>query len=119
MAIPNWVWSAQGPATAPGAPPREAAALEPDAVRRASDAFETLAHPVRAEILAALYRDPAPRSYTQLRDGLSVEDNGRLNYHLRRLDGLVRAEDGAYRLTDEGRSVTRHLLAEAPVHDGE
>lgn len=86
----------------------EEGGLDPGDVERAADSLATLASPVRLSVLAALDRE-GPLSYTALRAAAGVEDKGRFNYHLRRLDGLVAAEDGTYRLSERGERVVRAL----------
>lgn len=108
MAIPTWLW------TGTNAPARgETSVAETDTsadetdLEAISDDFELLASPVRVEILLALAeRDGAVR-YSALRDAISIEDNGRLNYHLRRLEGAVDAVDGRYALTARGERLRR------------
>ncbi|MFB6123020.1 MAG: helix-turn-helix domain-containing protein [Haloferacaceae archaeon] len=82
--------------------------------------FQSLADPTRVRVLAALARAEAagetPLSYSDLQSRVGVRDNGRLNYHLSRLDGrfLVR-EDGAYALRPAGRFA--HLVAVKSARD--
>ncbi|MGB9960584.1 MAG: winged helix-turn-helix domain-containing protein [Candidatus Bathyarchaeales archaeon] len=56
----------------------------------------------RREIIRYLY-DKGSLSYTELMKILSIKNTGRLNYHLKVLNDLVkRAEDGKYGLTEKG-----------------
>jgi hypothetical protein len=91
MAIPHWTW-----------PQREADATTAAALEAATGAFEALSDPTRAAILGALYDADGRLSYSAVADAADVEDNGRLNYHLRELDGLVDRTDAGYALSDRG-----------------
>lgn len=76
--------------------------------------FKSLADPTRVRILAALARADAagetPLPYSDLQSRVGVRDNGRLNYHLSRLDGRFLARrDGEYDLRPAGRFA--HLVA--------
>lgn len=104
MAIPTWTWtererSATASTTDSGA--------EPDLSRAAAE-FELLASPVRLEILLALADRDEPLRYTELRAATSVDDNGKLNYHLRALEPHVSSDDG-YELTASGRRLVDRL----------
>lgn len=109
MAIPPWL--------DPGHP--EAAAKStateglPDAldVDGATGTFRLLSDATRVEVLVSLYERPTPVSYTDLRRSVSVDDNGRLNYHLRQLDGFVEKGDEGYALTDRGDALVEQVLA--------
>ncbi|WP_049926200.1 DUF7347 domain-containing protein [Halopiger goleimassiliensis] len=115
MAIPTWSWAgragdgadAGSTATARATPAdgcrRDAAEAAAADVDRLSSEFDLLSSPIRLEILLALAEADDSLRYTDLREAISIEDNGKLNYHLRRLDGLVTDADGAYDLTDRGR----------------
>jgi citrate synthase len=78
MAIPHWTW-----------PDSETDATTAAALEAATSAFDVLSDPTRATILGALYDADGPLSYSAVADAAGVEDNGRLNYHLRELGGLV------------------------------
>ncbi|MFB6183682.1 MAG: helix-turn-helix domain-containing protein [Haloarculaceae archaeon] len=128
MAIPTWRWNEDAAAsggvagagsstdgssaTATGASADEStdSALDRVDVDGVSNTFETLADPTRLAILAAVADHEGPLSYTDLREAAAVEDNGRLNFHLRRLDGLVADGDDGYELTVRGRRLFRRLI---------
>mgnify|MGYP006281269909 FL=1 len=109
MAIPTWL------CTEDGSHDERRPAADPSELEAATDAFEVLADPTRLAILLALHERSGPVSYTALREAASVEDKGRFNYHLRRLDGLVRASDGEYRLTRRGAELVEGALADGLV----
>ncbi|WP_251341417.1 winged helix-turn-helix domain-containing protein [Haloplanus halophilus] len=115
MAIPTWLYGDGSPDDRPPADD----ALDPSALTDATDVFEVLSDPTRASILAVLHGRSAPMSYTALREAAGVEDKGRFNYHLRRLDRLVRTADGAYALTARGERVVGSLLADGALLDAE
>lgn len=75
-----------------------------------SSDLDALANPIRLEILTALARCDAPLRYSELRAAISIEDNGKLNYHLRTLEDLVTNVDGEYRLTARGRDLVGRVL---------
>ena len=83
----------------------------PSRLSRLSDEFDLLSSPARLEILLALADRERPLRYTDLRDATSIEDNGKLNYHLRRLEGLVAGRDGddGYVLTARGRRLLERV----------
>lgn len=73
------------------------------------DVFKVLSHPLRVEVLRVLAGGDGMR-YTDVLEELGVE-TGKLNFHLRKLDGYVDTEDGEYRLTERGAEALR--LAES------
>lgn len=81
------------------------------------DVFELLSHPDRLSILRTLLnvsRSEGKRSvrFTDLRDRSAIDDNGRFNYHLDRLVGvLVTQTDDGYRLSDFGHRVLAPIVA--------
>ena len=104
MAIPHWTWPNHGTRSATA-----------DLVN-ATDVFEALSDPTRAAILGVLFDADAPLAYTDLAAAVDVEDNGRLNYHLRRLGSLLERSTDGYVLTDRGRRLVGDVIeADAPV----
>ena len=93
----------------PAAGPEASAAQ----LSRLSSEFDLLSSPVRLEILLSLADRDRPLRYTDLRAATSIEDNGKLNYHLRRLEGLVAGRDGGdergYVLTARGRRLLERI----------
>jgi citrate synthase len=112
MAIPAWVWP-HDDGDERDEPARADDWLAASDVEDATDVFETLSNRTRLEILGSLYGRSGPLSYTALRDSTSIEDNGKFNYHLRRLEGFVRGRDGAYALTARGEALARTVHADA------
>jgi DNA-binding HxlR family transcriptional regulator len=71
-----------------------------------AELFDSLGHPLRIKILQAL--ETGPLGFGDLKRKVGIESNGNLQYHLGRLEGLVKASaDGTYALTDEGREALR------------
>jgi len=75
------------------------------------ETFDRVSNPLRLEILRALARafsespvDPCLR-YSDLREEVGARDKGNFNYHLDRLDGLVRNESEGYVITSVGLTV--------------
>lgn len=75
----------------------------------AEEVFKVLSHPLRLEVLRTLSADDGTR-YTDVLEGLGVE-TGKLNFHLRKLDGFVESRDDGYVLTRRGVEALR--VAEA------
>lgn len=72
----------------------------------ASDLFDLLSDRTRLSIIITLAEAPNGLTFSQLANGIEVDDTGRLNYHLNRLrERLVTKQDDAYVLTEEGNSV--------------
>jgi len=82
-----------------------------------ADLFDSLGHPVRIKILQAL--SEGSLGFGDLKRKAGIESNGNLQYHLGRLDGLVRAlADGEYALTDDGREALRMVASAGEAHSG-
>lgn len=87
-------------------------------VGRVADAFALLGEPVRLRILLAIAGtrradwDHAGLPYTDLRRAVDVEDGGRFNYHLDRIEGtFVRKAGDRYRLTYAGSQIVNVVFA--------
>ena len=69
--------------------------------------FDLLGDDTRFRIVQALHAadDGGPLPFSRLQERVDVEDSGRFNYHLTRLQGVlvVKREDG-YALTGTGRA---------------
>lgn len=103
MAIPEYVWSQ--------------ATAEPVAGTRlanATELFDVLAEPTRAAILGALFEADERLCYSELAAEADIEDNGRLNYHLRRSDALLDQSPAGYTLSETGEELLGSVL---PVTD--
>ena len=67
----------------------------------AEEVFDAISHPVRIKILEKLAQKPM--SFAELKRELGITSSGKLNFHLKKLDGLTTInEDGKYCLTSEG-----------------
>ena len=65
-----------------------------------------MGHPVRIRVLQTLEREPM--GFAELKKAVGIESSGHLSFHLRKLEGLLKAgQDGGYSLTDEGREALR------------
>ena len=63
--------------------------------------FEALSHPIRINILKKLSQNPM--SFSELKRTLNIESSGKLDFHLKKLEGLVILnEEGKYILTKDG-----------------
>ncbi|WP_336024068.1 DUF7347 domain-containing protein [Halobellus salinisoli] len=102
MAIPTWLSDSEAFGS------RSLSAAEVDDV---SETLDVLASPPRLEILAVLHRRSDPIRYADLRAELSIDDKGRLNYHLRQLDGIVARDEGRYALTGRGEELVEAVAA--------
>lgn len=81
------------------------------------EAFQLLADETRIAIMRALWEaydpmDPAPTSFSEIRERLGVEDPGRLNYHLGELaTQFIRRTDDGYELREAGKRVMRVIIS--------
>jgi DNA-binding transcriptional ArsR family regulator len=70
--------------------------------RERAEIFDILSHPMRIRILKTLSRKPM--SFSELKKETGIESSGHLDYHMNKLDGLIRSdENGRYVLSDQGR----------------
>jgi ArsR family transcriptional regulator len=77
-----------------------------DATR--AELFEALGHPMRVKILQAL--ESRPMGFAELKKEVGIESSGHLEFHLRKLSGLVGTNsEGSYALTDDGKEAIRVL----------
>ena len=93
-------------------------ASEFDAAR--AELFEALGHPIRIKILHAL--QDGPLGFADLKRKVGIESGGHLQFHLGKLDGLIRSgDDGNYSLTDDGKEALRIIGADGrrPSDKGE
>jgi len=73
-----------------------------------AELFEALSHPIRVRILESL--ESAPLRFSDLKRAAGIQSNGHLEFHLRKLSGLVTStETGDYSLTDDGREALTFL----------
>ena len=94
MAIPEYVWSTATANPSPGTQ-----------LEAATHHFDVLADPTRASILDALFEADSPLSYTELAAAVDIEDNGRLNYHLRQSDALIDQSAAGYTISETGAEI--------------
>lgn len=65
------------------------------------DVFEAISHPLRIDILKKLAN--RPMSFSELKRELNIKSSGKLDFHLKRLEGLITVnEDNRYCLTNDG-----------------
>jgi|GEM_PF-832908 len=77
--------------------------------RDRAELFEALGHPTRIKILNALAA--APLGFSELKRELGIESSGQLQFHLGKLNGLVKSTpEGNYALTDQGRDALRTVV---------
>ncbi|MGD0978248.1 MAG: winged helix-turn-helix domain-containing protein [Candidatus Bathyarchaeia archaeon] len=70
--------------------------------RQRAEIFDILSHPVRIRILKTLSRKPM--SFSELKKETSIESSGHLDFHMNKLDGLIKSdENGRYVLSDQGK----------------
>jgi len=71
-----------------------------------SELFETLGHAVRMRILQCLGEEQL--GFSELKKRVGIESSGHIQYHLEKLDGLIRVTpEGKYALTDDGKEALR------------
>jgi len=75
-----------------------------------SRTFNLLKHPLRREILRQLSENS--QTYSQLLRKLNVKESSFLNYHLRKMDGLLieKDDDGKYKLSEIGEICSQLVL---------
>jgi len=68
---------------------------------KSEDVFEAVSHPLRIRILRAL--EGRPMRFSDLKRRLGVRSGGHLDFHLKKLDGLITVDEaGRYALTEGG-----------------
>jgi DNA-binding transcriptional ArsR family regulator len=78
-----------------------------------AEIFEALGHPTRIKILELL--SSSSQGFSELKKALGIESSGLLQFHLSKLQGLVKAgSDGNYALTDEGKEALRISATRTP-----
>jgi DNA-binding HxlR family transcriptional regulator len=71
-----------------------------------AELFDALGHPTRIKILEILSNSQL--RFSDLKKALEIENSGLLQFHLGKLQGLVKnSPEGNYSLTDEGREALR------------
>lgn len=86
-----------------------------DATR--AELFEALGHPIRVKILQTL--ETRPMGFAELKKEVGIESSGHLEFHLRKLSGLVgTTPEGSYALTDDGREAIRVLNLTSSSSEG-
>lgn len=106
-------------------PEHDGAVLSPDEV------FSILSDDTRLGIVRALWRADAMRTfddvdetavtlpYSDLRERVGIEDNGKFNYHLSKLRPyFVRKSGAGYRLSGAGKRIARTVVAVSGPHSG-
>jgi len=75
-----------------------------------AELFEALGHPIRIKILHAL--QDGPLGFADLRRRVGIDSGGHLQFHLGKLDGLIRSRaDGNYELTQDGADAMRIVVS--------
>lgn len=88
-----------------------------------NEAFRLLSDKTRLEILLALSanHDPmgaAPMRFADLRERISADDPGRINYHLNELTtNFVRHTEDGYELRESGKRIVRMVLSGTAIDD--
>jgi hypothetical protein len=88
------------------------------------EAFSVLGNEIRLDIIRVLWQANAVHAYddvtdaaetisfSELRRGVDVDDNGKFNYHLSKLTPhFVRQTEDGYRLSGAGRQIARTVIA--------
>lgn len=77
----------------------------------ADEAFATLGHETRLDVLRALWEAGEPRSFAELRERVAPDDTGNFSYHLGKLAGhFIRKTEDGYALRFAGEQVVRAVL---------
>lgn len=91
----------------------------------ANEAFKLLADGTRLDVLRVLWEahdptDESPMRFVDLRERVGVDDPGRLNYHLNKLESrFVRRTEDGYELMESGKRVIRMLLSGTAIDEPE
>lgn len=73
-----------------------------------AELFEALGHPLRINILESL--SETILGFSELKKRVEIESSGHLQFHLSKLNGLVKiTPEGNYKLTDDGKEALRIL----------
>ncbi|MFW6153555.1 MAG: DUF7351 domain-containing protein [Halobacteriota archaeon] len=88
-----------------------------------NEAFRLLADGTRLEIVQVLGEahasdDPPPMRFSELRERISADDPGRINYHLNQLaTHFVRRTDEGYELREAGKRIVRVLRSGTAIDE--
>lgn len=87
-----------------------------DAVDEPAEAFDLLANETRLEIIRALGNAlgdaSSPVTFSDLQARVDIQDNGKFNYHLQKLEGrFVERVDGGYELLPAGINVYQAVIS--------
>ena len=78
--------------------------------KQRAEIFDALGHPMRLRILKVL--SEGPLGFAELKRSLNVESSGHIQFHLDKLNGLIKTEDGKYCISDKGKDA---LLTMQPI----
>jgi DNA-binding HxlR family transcriptional regulator len=71
--------------------------------------FDAVSHPIRIKILEMLA--DKPMSFAELKRKLDIRSSGKLDFHLKKLDGLITIdENGKYVITKEGQAALQAVI---------
>ena len=77
-----------------------------------ADAFSLVGNETRLSILEALWREPGPATFSDIRSEVGMRDSAQFNYHLGKLtDQFVRKTDDGYELRTAGERIVQAILA--------
>ena len=96
--IPTWTWPDRGD---------ESSAED---LAQATETFDAFSNSTRAAILGTVFDADGPIAYTELANAVDVEDNGRLNYHLRSLEDFLQHSEDGYTLTTSSYELVEDML---------
>ena len=80
--------------------------------------YNILSHPLRKQILLILEREGYIQ-YSELLDQLKLETTGQLNFHLKKLGGLIRKDKKSYSLSAEGKRIIKIMNLNEMLMSGE
>jgi ActR/RegA family two-component response regulator len=75
---------------------------------RATNFFGILSHEIRVKILQMLF-EKTELTYTEILNALGISD-GKLNFHLRKMQDLLQLEGGKYRLSQLGLFAHKYIM---------
>ena len=82
------------------------------------DIYSVLSHPFRRKILLILEKE-GYLSYTDLMDKFGLETTGQLNFHLKKLESLIKKDKKSYSLTEDGKRILKLITINKRILAGE
>ncbi|NHI93369.1 MAG: hydrogenase iron-sulfur subunit [Candidatus Lokiarchaeota archaeon] len=82
------------------------------------DIYSILAHPLRRKILLLLEKE-GYIPFSDILERIGTESTGHLNFHLKKLEGLIKKDKKSYCLTNEGKKIIKLMNLSQVLLSGE